>query len=141
MLFLSEKKENMRKKRFGVSLPENLVDDLDHLGRTLSIDRSKLVEEAVRLFIRDHRHHIHPHYCKGVLIIQSRTDSCLAVEVKKILEEFRSIIRFSVHFHVDDDCLDMIVTSGSSQDISRLHMRLRRLRDLSIRYIPLARLE
>jgi CopG family nickel-responsive transcriptional regulator len=138
---LFEKRGSSRKKRFGVSLPENLADDLDQLGRTLSIDRSKLVEEAVRMFIRDHRHHIHPHYCKGVLIIQSRTDSCLAVEVKKILEEFRGIIRFSIHFHVDNDCLDMIITSGSSQDISKLHMKLRKLRELSIRYIPLARLE
>ncbi len=136
-----ERQTRRGKRRFGVSIPEHLARDLDELGTKMSIERSRLVEEAVRVYIRDHKHHLYPHKCRGLLIVQTKTSSCLWGEINSIMEKHREIVRFSIHFHIDDDCLDIFVTEGESNEVSLFHQELMGLKGTITRYVPLSRLE
>ena len=121
-----------RKRRFGVSLPEDVASDLDSLAEMLKVDRSKLVSEAVRTYVRDHAHYLIPHECYGVITLISNDN----LKLLKVIEEFKDIIREFTHVHIEENCVNALVVSGSSTKIAELH---RKLLDAfrNVRFVPL----
>ena len=121
-----------RKRRFGISIPEDVANDLDFLAEKLNVDRSKLVCEAIRTYIRDHAHYLSPHECYGVITLVSNDN----VQLLKVIEEFKDIIREFTHIHIDEKCINALVVSGSSTKIAELHKRLLSI-FYNVRFIPL----
>ena len=121
-----------RKRRFGVSIPEDVASDLDFLAEKLNVNRSTLVCEAIRTYIRDHAHYLSPHECYGVITLISNDN----VQLLRVIEEFKDIIREFTHIHIDEKCINALVVFGSSTKIAELH---RRLLDVfyNVRFIPL----
>ncbi len=106
---------------------------LDTLAKKLGTDRSRLIEQALRSFILDHAHYFYPHRCRGVLIVYRENKG---IDVIEALEEFRDIVSSYSHHHVDGFCLEMIVVSGNSSRVSKLHRRLAEV-GCRVRYVPL----
>jgi len=121
-----------RKRRFGISIPEDVANDLDFLAEKLNVDRSKLVCEAIRTYIRDHAHYLSPHECYGVITLTSDDN----IQLLRVIEEFKDIIKEFTHIHIDEKCINALVVSGSSTKIAELHKKLLDI-FYNVRYIPL----
>ncbi len=126
----------MSKRRFGVSIPADIADDLDELARLTGSDRSSLVAEALRQFIHDHLHYMVKHKCMGVLIsVKTRT-----VHSKgSLIDEFEDIVKNYIHHHMGNLCIEIFFVMGDSEKIVELHNRLRKITP-HVRYIPLTTL-
>ena len=123
-----------RKRRFGISIPEPIARDLDRLAEALSLDRSKLVRQAIAAFIQEHKHHLVPHECLGLMVVVT-VPGCF--KMADLLEEFRDVVRGYNHFHARGYCIEVAVVIGPSERIRDMHGILS-AKECSVRYIPLA---
>ena len=121
-----------KKRRFGISIPEEVANDLDFLAERLNVDRSRIVCEAIRTYIRDHAHYLSPHECYGVITLISNDN----VQLLRVIEEFKDIIKEFTHIHIDEKCINALVVSGCSTKIAELHRRLMSS-FCNVRFIPL----
>ena len=101
-----------KKRRFGISIPSDVAENLDALAKILEIDRSKIVEQALRSYILDYIHYLYPHKCRGIMIVYRETEH--EIRVLSILEEFRDIVLSYSHYHVDKLCIESLIISGDS---------------------------
>lgn len=121
-----------KKRRFGIAIDAALADRLDAIAKSMSIDRSKLVEKALSEFIEEHSHNIQRHKCCGVIVAE--IENC--GNVNKTIEFYKDIIVSYMHNHVEKRCICLFIVSGDSKRIDSLH------KDLTInshrtRYIPM----
>ncbi len=123
-----------RRRRFGVSVPEELARMLDELARVVNRDRSSLVAEALRVYLHDHQHLLRPHRCAGVIIAWSRSGDVKA----EVLEEYMDIVRGHLHAHLDGYCVNVVLVEGDSERIASLTRRLSSGGRCTARYIPLS---
>ncbi len=126
-----------RRRRFGVSIPEELASQLDEIATAMGRDRSSLVAEALRTYIHDHVHLARPHRCRGVLVVWSRRGSA-PPELHRMVEEFNDVIIGYMHAHLDDYCVDVMLVAGGSERIAGLARRASQLPGCTARYIPLS---
>lgn len=99
----------MAKRRFGVSLPEELASELDRLAEDTGMERSRIVEEAVRSYIKDARGG------EGLLVLIVVCGS----PPGSVIEEVGGVISHQ-HVHADDsECIDIIVTKASNTGLIR----------------------
>lgn len=110
------------KRRFGISIPDELAVELDEFVRITGSDRSSVVCEAIKQYVYEHRHYEVEHNCSGLLI-------CVRKESRKKksinIDEFRDVVKNYVHFHLDNMCIEIFVVAGLSNRISKLHYLLR----------------
>jgi len=119
-----------KKRRFGISIPEDMAISLDFLAEKLEMDRSRIVREALESYIRDHAHFCIPHECCGVITLASTH----SLKIFEIIEEFRDVINEYSHVHTGNECVNALIVSGPSGRIAELHKRLMPFGNL--RFIP-----
>lgn len=124
------------KRRFGISIPEDMARDLDKLASKLSIDRSSIVCEAIRTYIHDHLHYLTPHKCMGVLILFSHISRNNYKKFFNIIERYRDVIISYTHHHIEEKCIEVLILSGSSEKIQSLHREFMVI-GCKARYLPL----
>ncbi len=118
------------KRRFGVSIPEEIAEDLEKLAKKLNVSRSEVICEALRIYIRDHAHYLTQHECCGIITVVSKNPSL------SVVESFRDIIAEFKHTHIEDICINTFIVSGDSFRIAELHNHLlKTCKD--VRFIPL----
>ncbi|OYT47223.1 MAG: CopG family transcriptional regulator [Desulfurococcales archaeon ex4484_42] len=123
------------KRRFGVSIPYVLANTLDELASKLGMNRSSLIEKALRDFLQDHIHYLTPHQCQGIMILMGKYERSALLP---IIEKYRDIIHSYIHTHLNNMCIEIIMVSGNSTKISSLHSMLERsLKGCRIKYIPI----
>jgi len=123
-----------KKRRFGVSLPTEMADCLDQLASKLGVDRSSLIEDALKEYIHDHLHYLRPHKCMGVMIIIAHR---MHQGIHGILERYKDIVSQYNHLHIGEKCIETMIIFGDSDKIAKLHEELGEA-GCRIRYIPLA---
>ena len=128
-----------RRRRFGVSIPEDLAHKLDTLAEIMGIDRSSLVGKAVENLVEEYEHYVREHICQGVMVIV-QGDNAIRPRLSELLEEYSDIVLLSFHYHVGGRCLEVAVVKGFSRRIAEMHSRLEKI-GCKVRYIPLARVE
>jgi CopG family nickel-responsive transcriptional regulator len=121
------------KKRFGVSIPVEVAEDLDKLAGKLGTDRSSLVVEALKTFLHDNLYILKEHVCTGILVSSNVGGEVIPGE---IIEKYRGIIKAYNHYHVGNLCIVTIIVSGPSEKILGLASELSS-RGCRVRYIPL----
>ncbi|MEB3860444.1 MAG: ribbon-helix-helix domain-containing protein [Desulfurococcales archaeon] len=109
----------MAKRRFGVSLSEEIASWLDKVSRALSTDRSSLVERAVKAMLDDYEHLLSSHECSGVLLIACKREPHRGFA--RVIEGYRDITTAHIHAHLEEDCIDLVIVSGPSEKIMKLH--------------------
>jgi len=112
----------MGKRRFGISIPQNLAEALDQLADKLGVSRSELVTLALREFLHDHSHYLYEHECTGVIVLVGSEKQRKSVET--LLESYRDIIRAYLHTHIGGECIEIIIVKGRSVRIRALHRKL-----------------
>ncbi len=119
------------KKRFGVSVSSTVAEDIDMLAKILKVERSTVVEEALREYLDDHRHLLIPNECAGVITAVCPDN----IGVASIVREFKSIIVGHFHLHLHGMCLDVLTVHGESRKIGELLGRLKKI-GCRARYLP-----
>jgi CopG family nickel-responsive transcriptional regulator len=106
------------RRRFGVSIPEDLASELDDVSRECGVDRSSVVASALGNYIASIKHYKKRHNCLGV---------CLAItkgELGLSLEEFKDVIISYQHSHTDNTCVNIFLLRGDSEKILKLYYKL-----------------
>lgn len=124
------------KRRFGVSVPEDLVRDLDRLASQLGSTRSNLVVEALREFVHDRIHVSEPHFCRGVLLITS--SSRVADKLAMLYEKYSEVIKARMHYHCEESCIDLLIIEAKSDKIFEFERMIRNSGADRVRYTPLS---
>ena len=124
----------MSKRRFGVSLPADIADDLDELARLVGSDRSSIVAEALKQFIHDHLHYMVRHKCMGIIVSVKSRES---YSKSSLIDEFENIVKNYIHYHMEGLCIEIFFVMGDSEEIVKLHNKLRKITP-HVRYIPLS---
>jgi len=122
------------RRRFGISLPEDLAEGLDILSVRLGVDRSSIVERAVKSFLEDYNHLMVPHTCSGIMVLTCKDGS--EPRIARLMEEYRDITRARFHTHAEAKCIEAIILHGDADRISLLHKEVEKA-GCRARYIPL----
>jgi CopG family nickel-responsive transcriptional regulator len=107
--------------RIGISLPENLLNRFDEiiLQRGYS-SRSEGIRDSIRNYIVHYEwmSDIQGERVAVITIVYSHTQRGLEDSLTDVQHEFGSIIRSSMHVHLDrDNCLEAIVLRGEGKDV------------------------
>jgi len=109
----------MKLKRFGVSLPENLIKQFDRLIKKKNYQNRS---EAIRDLIRNElvKEEIKKdQQVAGVLnILYDHHKSTLSEKLNSLQHDYYKSIISTTHIHLDhDNCLEVVVLKGKAKDI------------------------
>ncbi len=124
-----------RKRRFGISIPEELAQNLDKLAEKLNSNRSEIVHQALREYVHDHLHYLVPHECRGVIVILGEKEHG---KIFDVIEKYHTIICNYNHTHAEEHCISTLIVSGPSNKIAELHRKLCEIPGVKVRYIPIS---
>lgn len=122
------------KKRFGISIDEETFNLIDQMAQKLSLDRSRVIEEAIRQYLDKSLHDDERHECTSVFIVACGEDP----GVQRLADSYQDITLSTLHTHSGNRCIDVIVVSGDSERVDLLHRDLMRLaRECRVLHLPL----
>ncbi len=133
----------MKIVKMGISLPEELVKELENLISVLGYrSRSKAIADAIQLFIGAHRWQSMQGEVAGALVILfDHTQGHVEDQVTDIQHEFLEAISATMHIHLSERyCLEIVGVRGEIPKIKELYSRLAKLRgikSLQVLLIPL----
>lgn len=111
--------------RTGISLPPSLLGDFDGvIARTGYANRSEAIRDAIRDFVSGHRQR--EKGWKGTCSVIAFTYDHEAKKINEELVEVQhsmggNVILSSLHAHLPGDtCLEVILTRGTSEEVSKL---------------------
>lgn len=122
------------KKRFGVSIPIQLAEELDKLAKMLSTNRSFIVREALREYISNFNHFMYKHKCYGIFIVSGNVDHDKLFD---LIEGWHNIIHSFAHAHLGDKCVEVIFVCGESDKIRKLYEELMSRLGCTVWYISI----
>lgn len=125
-----------KKRRFGISLSEDLAKKLDAICSAMKVSRSSFIQDAIEYGIKAHLHYTVEHYCEGVMIAIWPSSEKNFEEIEKTLEKHREIVDFSTHLHSKGNCILIATLKGPSSSITELHTDLKKGGKASVMYVP-----
>jgi len=115
-------------KRFSVSLPPALVEELDEACRNMRYEsRSKAIHDALRSFITEFEwmHKKGGWVTGAIAMLHYRDKPSLLNEITEVQHKFRNIISSTMHIHLEEDkCLEIIAVSGPVSEVKKLTQNL-----------------
>jgi len=116
----------MELKRFGVSIPQDLLEDFDRVVNDREyVGRSEAIRDAMRLFISQHEWESGQQKIMASLNIVYSHKPKLMADLIKIQHSSEVHVISTVHIHISrTHCLEVITMSGSKESISRLTNRI-----------------
>ncbi|MGQ9680815.1 MAG: nickel-responsive transcriptional regulator NikR [Candidatus Bathyarchaeia archaeon] len=114
--------------RVGVTFPPDLLKDFDNIiAKTGYENRSKAVQDAVRLFVSERKWLQEEKGAQaGVLVmLYDHEVKALDSELTHIQHHYSSVICSTMHIHLNErDCLEAIAVRGDVEEIKRLSNEL-----------------
>jgi len=116
----------MSLKRFGVSLEENLLDDLDELvERKQFPNRSQAIRHLVAQSKVEERWEDDVEVAGAIVIVYDHHKKDLQTKSTDIQHEYHGLILSVQHVHLDhNNCLETIAVKGKASQIKDLSDRL-----------------
>ena len=108
--------------RFGVSIPEDLLDKFDALiseqGYT---NRSEAIRDLIRdRLVGDHWTELEHEVVGTVTVVYDHEQSDLAQKLTQIQHQQHDLIVSSVHVHLDHhNCLEVLIMRGTAGDVKK----------------------
>lgn len=122
------------RKRFGVSLEQEVFEELERMTKALGTDRSRLISIAAREYLTEKLHFARRHECEGVLIASYTAE--VKNDVDKLLEESNLIVS-RTHLHSRGGCcVEVLYLRGSSDSVWSLQAAVTRV-SRACRYVPM----
>lgn len=113
-------------KRFSISAPPELLDEFDGLIKKLGQDRSKAIQQSMRLFLSEHTWKEGASDCAGALVLVYDHEVHEAEEsITDLQHDFREVINSTLHVHIDDrNCLEILALKGKVDRVKELINRI-----------------
>jgi CopG family nickel-responsive transcriptional regulator len=123
--------------RVGVTFPPELLEDFDRIIRKMGYEnRSKAVQDAVRLFVSEKRwlDEDEQSVQTGILLMVYDHDvRGLEAELTEIQHHYTTVISSTMHVHVSErDCMEAIAVKGKAEEIRKLSDELATKRGVKI---------
>ncbi|MEM1558437.1 MAG: nickel-responsive transcriptional regulator NikR [Candidatus Bathyarchaeia archaeon] len=109
--------------RFSVSVSRELLTAFDRFIKDLNYNRSRAVQEAMRMFMNEHAwKHREGELIFGTLnIFYDHETRALEESLTDIQHSYRELIISALHIHVDErNCMLIISVKGESSRIKKL---------------------
>lgn len=119
--------------RFSISAPPQLLNEFDDVVKALNQDRSKAVQQAMRLFLSEYKWSRPRKQIAGAIVLIYDHEVHDAEEgLTDLQHHYRQVINSVLHIHIDDhNCLEIIAVNGESQLIKELIDKLMAIRGIS----------
>ncbi len=109
-------------ERFSISVEPELVREFDGVVERLGQNRSKAIQQAMRLFLSEHYWAEAEGECAGaVVVVYDHSVRLAEDELTDLQHGFRDAINSVLHIHVDDrNCLEIIAVRGGIERVKGL---------------------
>ena len=113
-------------ERFSISAPPELIKEFDSTVESLGQDRSKAIQQAMRLFLSEHNWAKGEGKCAGaVVLIYDHEVHDAEEELTDLQHHYRDVINSGLHIHIDErTCLEIIAVNGRIGAVKELIDRL-----------------
>ncbi len=113
-------------KRFGVSLEDNLLDELDDLVRRHKLpNRSQAIRYLIRRNLAKEQWDTNRVVSGCVVLVYDHHKRDLLNKAVDIQHKYQNLVLSSQHVHLDhDNCIETIALKGKAQDLKELADRL-----------------
>ena len=113
-------------KRFGVSLEDNLLDELDDLVKSHKLpNRSQAIRYLIRRNLTKEQWETNRIVSGCVVLVYDHNKRDLLNKAVEIQHHYQNLVLSSQHVHLDhNNCLETIILKGKAQDLQELAERL-----------------
>ncbi len=117
-------------RKFGVYVSEDIARELEKCMATLGVkSKSRLVQEALRYFIAEHRWRLGGRVAGVLGILYDHEIGHADEELTDIQHHYLDVITSALHVHLDERrCMLIIVVRGDSDRIKKLLAEIERVR-------------
>ena len=112
--------------RFGVSLEEDLLNDLDHIVTEQRFpNRSRALRYLINQYKVDTGVEENTQVTGAIVLVYDHRISRLHTEIAGLMHEYNCMVLSSQHIHIDaQNCIETIAVRGSYQKIDKLGNKL-----------------
>ena len=113
--------------RFGVSIPDGLLNDFDRLNHEKGYhNRSEAIRDLIRdSLVQEQRRGGNEEMVGTIVLIYSHHTRELSRILTKLQHDHYRTILSTLHIHLDEhNCLESLVVKGKGKDIQRISDRL-----------------
>lgn len=124
--------------RVSISIPPDLLKELDSMLEKVGYDRSRAVQIAIRNFLTEYRWvHEQGEVAGALLLLYDHKRRGVEESLTDIQHEHGSVITSTMHIHLDEDnCLEIVAVKGSSRSIKELAEKM--MREKGVKQLKLA---
>ncbi len=118
----------------GVYIPDDLVEELEKCASTLGIkSKSRIIQEALRLFIAEHRWRIMGSAVGIIGVIYNHDSPGVDEKLTDIQHNYLDIIISTLHVHLTKDkCMLAIIVRGDSARIKDIISEIEKIKGVLI---------
>jgi len=122
--------EKSKGVKFGIYLQKELIKEIDEIMMNSGIrNRSKLIQEALRLFIVENKWVTSAEVVGSISILYDHSITNIDEMLTDIQHIFRDVVISSMHVHLDENrCMLVIAVKGGSQRVKEFLDKVRMLK-------------
>ncbi len=125
MLFLCHDNNNnntMKIKRFGVSLEEDILKDLDNLVKTSNFpNRSQAIRHLIKNSLIEDKVYKNKIVAGAIVIVYDHHKRELNSKLMNVQHDYHDLVLSTQHVHLDHDhCLETIAVKGKARMLTEL---------------------
>ncbi len=114
--------------RVGVTFPPQLLKEFDEIKEKMTYEnRSKAIQDAVRLFVSERKHLSATRGPQAgiIMILYTHQTRGLESTLTHVQHRYADIINATMHIHLnDEDCLETIAVKGDASRVRNLSNEL-----------------
>lgn len=109
-------------ERFSISVEPDLVSEFDSIVERLKLNRSKAIQQAMRLFLSEHYwSEIEGESAGAIVVVFDHSIRLAEDELTELQHSFREVINSVLHIHIDErNCLEIIAVRGEAGKVKEL---------------------
>ncbi|MEM2137120.1 MAG: CopG family ribbon-helix-helix protein [Candidatus Methanomethylicia archaeon] len=119
-------------RRISIAFRNETLDKLDKYMREMKLEnRSKIVDEAIQLYLSERGLLMREGYIGGAIVIYFEHE--VEHELTELQHEYLDVIISNTHVHLDEkNCMEAILVKGEKSKIKDLISKMERLRDVKV---------
>ncbi|MFB6319540.1 nickel-responsive transcriptional regulator NikR [Saccharicrinis sp. FJH54] len=118
--------------RFGVSLEEDLLNDLDHIVTEQRFpNRSRALRYLINQYKVDKGLEEEAQVTGAIVLVYDHRIARLHAEIAGLMHEYNCMVLSSQHIHIDaQNCIETIAVRGSYQKVEKLGNKLQAIKGI-----------
>jgi CopG family transcriptional regulator, nickel-responsive regulator len=122
----------MTLKRFGVSLEEEVLAELDNLVESKRFpNRSQAIRFLVKNNIVEEKWDENEQVLGSIVIVYDHNQKDLHKQITSLQHEYHCLIMASQHIHIDENnCLSVFAIKGRSERLTNLYNKLKSVKGI-----------